>query len=142
MRVRLRLAQRTSKSTSSALAPSHPSLSDQRCQHGMTVRKPDPNKPVRSRNSEAVTSGPSGSKKRQVQALGLQLTNPGVLMLDRRSLFASFAAIAVAMPAMADSKPFKATDFESARTSGKAVLVEVTAPWCPTCKRRSRSSRT
>ncbi len=55
-------------------------------------------------------------------------------MLDRRSLFASFAAIAVAMPAMADSKPFKAADFESVRTSGKAVLVEVTAPWCPTCK--------
>ncbi len=55
-------------------------------------------------------------------------------MFDRRALLVSFAAIALAVPAMADSKPFKAADFESARTSGKAVLVEVTAPWCPTCK--------
>ncbi len=38
------------------------------------------------------------------------------------------------MVAMADGKGFKAADFDKAKASGKAVLVEVTAPWCPTCK--------
>ncbi len=55
-------------------------------------------------------------------------------MLDRRALFASFAVVAIALPALADSKAFKSADFDKAKTSGKPVLVEVTAPWCPTCK--------
>ena len=55
-------------------------------------------------------------------------------MLDRRALFASLAAIAIAVPALADGKAFTSADFDKAKTSGKPVLVEVTAPWCPTCK--------
>ncbi len=55
-------------------------------------------------------------------------------MLDRRALFASFAAIAIAVPALADGKAFKSADFDKAKASGKPVLVEVSAPWCPTCK--------
>ncbi len=49
-------------------------------------------------------------------------------MLDRRALFASFAVVAMALPALADSKAFKSADFDKAKTSGKPVLVEVTAP--------------
>ncbi len=55
-------------------------------------------------------------------------------MLDRRALFASLAAIAIAVPALADGKAFKSADFDKAKASGKPVLVEVSAPWCPTCK--------
>ncbi len=55
-------------------------------------------------------------------------------MLDRRALLASLAAIAIAVPALADGKAFKSADFDKAKASGKPVLVEVSAPWCPTCK--------
>ncbi len=55
-------------------------------------------------------------------------------MLDRRALFASLAAIAMAVPALANGQAFKSADFDKAKASGKPVLVEVTAPWCPTCK--------
>ncbi len=55
-------------------------------------------------------------------------------MLDRRALLASLAAIAIAAPALADGKAFKSADFDKAKASGKPVLVEVSAPWCPTCK--------
>ena len=39
------------------------------------------------------------------------------------------------LPAFAfETKPFDAAAFEAAQAAGKPVLVEVTAPWCPTCK--------
>ena len=55
-------------------------------------------------------------------------------MIDRRTLFAALAGIALAAPALAGNMAFRAGDFDKARMSGKPVLVEVTAPWCPTCK--------
>jgi len=55
-------------------------------------------------------------------------------MLDRRTLFAALAGIALAAPALTGTMAFKATDFDKARMSGKPVLVEVTAPWCSVCK--------
>ena len=55
-------------------------------------------------------------------------------MIDRRTLFAALAGIALAAPALAGNMAFKTGDFDKARMSGKPVLVEVTAPWCPTCK--------
>ncbi len=61
-------------------------------------------------------------------------------MLDRRALFASFAVVAMALPALADSKAFKSADFDKAKTSGKPVLVEVTAPGARRARLRSRSS--
>ena len=42
----------------------------------------------------------------------------------------SFALSAAAM----DAKPFYQSAFAAAQASGKPILVEVTAPWCPVCK--------
>lgn len=59
-------------------------------------------------------------------------------MLDRRALFISTLAVSLlgslAAGYAADATPFTAAAFEAAKASGKPVLVEVTAPWCPTCK--------
>ena len=58
-------------------------------------------------------------------------------MLNKRHLLAGLAltvALALSAPLSAlDKKPFDAKA-EDAQTSGKPILVEVTAPWCPTCK--------
>ena len=59
-------------------------------------------------------------------------------MLNRRYLLGAFTfsaipllgSIAVAM----DRKPFDQAAFEAAQAAGKPILVEVSAPWCPTCK--------
>ena len=45
-------------------------------------------------------------------------------------LAVSSATLAVAQ----DKKPFDQSAFEAAQATGKPILVEVTAPWCPTCK--------
>ena len=59
-------------------------------------------------------------------------------MLNRRHLLATAAATAafVAAPiaSAADRKPFDQKAFDAAQASGKPILVEVSAPWCPTCK--------
>jgi len=58
-------------------------------------------------------------------------------MLTRR-LFLSGAAMLAATAAVAQSAgpaaPFTQAAFEAAQSAGKSVIVEVTAPWCPTCK--------
>jgi thioredoxin 1 len=62
-------------------------------------------------------------------------------MLNKRHLL-GFALTLAAIPFMAaiapvaalDKAPFDAKAFEDAQTAGKAILVEITAPWCPTCK--------
>jgi thiol-disulfide isomerase/thioredoxin len=59
-------------------------------------------------------------------------------MLNRRHLLGavalaaivSYAPIASAM----DKKPFDQKAFDAAQVAGKPILVEITAPWCPTCK--------
>ena len=33
-----------------------------------------------------------------------------------------------------EQKRFEAAEFKAAQTSGKSIIVEVHAPWCPTCK--------
>ncbi len=35
-----------------------------------------------------------------------------------------------------DIKPFNQSEFEQLTKEGKAVVLDVTAPWCPTCKRQ------
>lgn len=58
-------------------------------------------------------------------------------MFDRRRMLAGLAFVAglALVPAMAaEPVAFSAGAFEAAKSSGKSVLVEVTAPWCPTCK--------
>ena len=54
--------------------------------------------------------------------------------------FFQASAIATSMlmyclPAFAfDAKAYDSTAFEAAQAAGKPVLLEITAPWCPTCK--------
>jgi thioredoxin 1 len=59
-------------------------------------------------------------------------------MLNRRHLLGTLVAaagLALGSPASAaDRKPFDQRAFEAAQASGKPILVEVSAPWCPICK--------
>lgn len=61
-------------------------------------------------------------------------------MLTRRKVFAGLIAL-FAMSTFGlvpgssyAAQPFDQARFEAAQKDGKAILVEVTAPWCPTCK--------
>jgi thiol-disulfide isomerase/thioredoxin len=59
-------------------------------------------------------------------------------MLTRRlalAALATTAALSLAGPAAAaDARAFDQAAFEAAQAAGKPILVEVTAPWCSTCK--------
>ena len=60
-------------------------------------------------------------------------------MIDRRSLLVAGLAVAGYFASPAPSAAFKSrtfdpTAFEAAQRAGKPVLIEVAAPWCPTCK--------
>ncbi|MBX9816282.1 MAG: hypothetical protein A4S12_05560 [Proteobacteria bacterium SG_bin5] len=53
-----------------------------------------------------------------------------------RSIFpvAAAALVAFAVPAQAaEVKKFTASDFTAAQNAGKAIVVDVKAPWCPVC---------
>lgn len=42
-----------------------------------------------------------------------------------------------ALPALAwAGQPFDAKAFQASQAAGKSILIDVTAPWCPTCKRQ------
>jgi thiol-disulfide isomerase/thioredoxin len=44
-------------------------------------------------------------------------------------------AAVIAMPSLANAEqPFDAKAFQASQAAGKSILVDVTAPWCPTCK--------
>lgn len=57
-------------------------------------------------------------------------------MLSRRSFLPiiAAAATAVALPAAAAGTRFSPADLTAAQDAGKPILVEVSAPWCPTCR--------
>ncbi|GJE37754.1 thioredoxin family protein [Methylobacterium persicinum] len=60
-------------------------------------------------------------------------------MTTRRRILAlvpfACAALALSAPATAgEMQPFSPAAFEAAQKSGKPILVEVSAPWCPICK--------
>ena len=59
-------------------------------------------------------------------------------MIFARSLVvAAIAAVALlaALPAKAaEWKPFTQADFAAAKNDGKSILVDIFAPWCPTCR--------
>ncbi len=57
-------------------------------------------------------------------------------VIDRRSLMlaASATALAAMHPAGAAAQRFTQAAFEAAQAAGKPILLEVTAPWCPTCR--------
>ncbi len=48
------------------------------------------------------------------------------------SLAAALASSGMALAA--ETKPFTPAALEAAQASGKPILVEVSAPWCPVCK--------
>lgn len=54
-----------------------------------------------------------------------------------KSLFKSLLltiSILVSSTAFADSVAFTQAEFDSLQKEGKSILVEVHAPWCPTCR--------
>lgn len=56
-----------------------------------------------------------------------------------KTLRATAAAALVALPMVAHAaQPFedKAPAFEAAQDAGKAIVVDVSAPWCPTCAKQ------
>lgn len=58
-------------------------------------------------------------------------------MIDRRSLLAATAVMALfrSVPAMAaEMAPYTDALFDAAQKAGRPTLVEIHAPWCPTCK--------
>ena len=57
-------------------------------------------------------------------------------MIHRRTFILATAALAAAssLPARAAAQRFTQAAFEAAQAAGKPILVEVTAPWCPTCR--------
>lgn len=59
-------------------------------------------------------------------------------MLSRRALLAMATALPAALSLTATSasagEKFTLQALEAAQKAGKSILVEVAAPWCPTCK--------
>ena len=46
-------------------------------------------------------------------------------------------AAIVAIPSLASAgQPFDAKAFQASQAAGKSILVDVTAPWCPTCRQQ------
>ena len=59
------------------------------------------------------------------------------MTFGRRSALIAFAAIgfAATLPAFAlQSSKFTSAALAEAQKAGKPILVEISAPWCPTCK--------
>mgnify|MGYP001609747386 CR=1 FL=1 len=58
-------------------------------------------------------------------------------MLSRRA-FAAFVVIAGTVLSgtafAAETVPYSQPGFDAAQTAGRSILVEIHAPWCPTCK--------
>ena len=53
------------------------------------------------------------------------------------SFKALLIAAIVAIPSLARAgEPFDAKAFQASQDAGKSILVDVTAPWCPTCKQQ------
>jgi thiol-disulfide isomerase/thioredoxin len=56
----------------------------------------------------------------------------------RNSIRGALTAVTFLVTAIAAqaAQPFNDKAFEQAQASGKTILVEVTAPWCPVCKQQ------
>ena len=57
-------------------------------------------------------------------------------MISRRSLFPLALVFGgLVVPALAQDKtPFTQAAFEAAQKAGKSIFIDVSAPWCPTCR--------
>lgn len=62
------------------------------------------------------------------------------MTLTRREIaLAALACLSVAAMTTAAAQAasrFEAKAFEAAQAAGKAILIDVTAPWCPTCRQQ------
>ncbi len=57
--------------------------------------------------------------------------------MNRRHLLGAIAlsaTLSLATAALAIDQKFDQKAFDAAQAAGKPILIEVTAPWCPTCK--------
>lgn len=61
-------------------------------------------------------------------------TRRHVIALAWLAALGSSLAISVAPAAAGEAMPFSDRAFEAAQASGKPILIEVSAPWCPICK--------
>jgi thiol-disulfide isomerase/thioredoxin len=58
-------------------------------------------------------------------------------MVAHRVLAAGSIAVALLMPLptfAAEWKPFSSATFSAAQKDGRSILVDISAPWCPTCR--------
>lgn len=59
-------------------------------------------------------------------------------MLNRRSLLASLGILATLSftsgAGAAEKVAFSSAAFEAAKSAGRPILIDVSAPWCPVCK--------
>ena len=53
------------------------------------------------------------------------------------SLIATYAILLFSLSAQADFKAYSKEDFDAALKSGKTVVVDFHASWCPTCKKQA-----
>lgn len=58
-----------------------------------------------------------------------------MLLKSFKTLIASAFLVGMSLAAQA-AQPFDAAAFKQAQAAGKPILVDVTAPWCPTCKKQ------
>ena len=66
-----------------------------------------------------------------------QPTETGIMTASPISKFviaAVFALVSSANAFALDKKPFEAAAFKASQDAGHAILVDVYAPWCPTCQ--------
>lgn len=57
-------------------------------------------------------------------------------MINRRSILAltSLSILSFATAASAGEMQFSPSDFQKAQADGKSIVLDVSAPWCPTCR--------
>jgi thioredoxin 1 len=57
-------------------------------------------------------------------------------MFNRRSILslAALACLPFASSAFAGEMAFSPSDFQNAQAAGKSIVLDISAPWCPTCR--------
>jgi thioredoxin 1 len=61
-------------------------------------------------------------------------TRRTIIALVRLAALGTILAAGTSLASAAEIRPFSDAAFEAAQNSGKPILVEVSAPWCPICK--------
>ncbi len=62
------------------------------------------------------------------------MTAPRLVLLGSALALSLAAAVLPDAASAADIEPFTPAAFDAAKAAGKPILIDVTAPWCPTCK--------